>query len=117
MAGPGAGAEDYSFVKRKVVTEGRKVVAIVSVYRLNAHPRDVMGVDWFAIDPGHWRKGLGTRLVGWAIAQARSHRKDTIFVWSIKKAVPFYKKLGFRQSKRRILRESKRTVLLAKKIY
>jgi N-acetylglutamate synthase-like GNAT family acetyltransferase len=116
LAKLGPGEKGYSFVKRKVVTLKGKVIALVCVYRLNAHPKNVMGIDWFAVDRKYWRKGLGTRLVRWAMAQAKASKKNTVFVWSTKKSIPFYEKLGFARSGMDIVRESRTSVLLVKRL-
>ncbi len=116
LAEIGPGEKGYSFIERKVVTVKGKVMALVCVYRLNAHPRNVMGIDWFAIDRKYWRQGLGTRLVGWAMLEAKAHGRNTIFVWSTKRSIPFYEKLGFRKSDADIIRESRTSVLLVKRL-
>lgn len=115
LAGLGAGREGYAFFERKVVTVNGKVIAIICIYRLNGHPSNVMGVDWIAVSPKYWKRGLGTKLIEWSMAQTRAHRKRFLFAWSVKKAVYFYEKVGFKRSNMNIMKESKRLVLLVKK--
>ena len=57
----------YSFLKRKVVTANGKVIAIVGVYNFKSHPKNMIGIDWFAIDSKYQNKGIGTKLVKWCI--------------------------------------------------
>jgi N-acetylglutamate synthase-like GNAT family acetyltransferase len=91
-------AKDYAYLRRKVITHKKKVVAICGVYRLNTHPTGILGICWFAVDPQYQRIGIGTQCMKWSIDMTRETGSRLLFVWSSGKAVPFYSKFGFIRS-------------------
>ncbi len=93
----------YSFLRRKVITHKKSVVAICGVYRLNSHPSDILGICWFAVDPQYQGKGIGTQCMEWCIEMARETGSKSLFVWASTKAAPFYSKFGFARSSLKLL--------------
>jgi predicted N-acetyltransferase YhbS len=102
----------YTFVKRRVAVVKRKVVALVGVYSLKTTPRDALGICWFGVDPKYQHKEIGTLLVKWAVQETRKRRKRFLFVYSSDDAVPFYTKLGFGRSAKRIMPEESDVLLI-----
>lgn len=115
-AHPQSKKKEYTFFKRKVLTSRGKVIALVCLYRLGTYPDNILGIDWLATHPNHQSKGIGTKHVKWSIEQAKKYKKDTVFAWSVRNAVPFYEKLGFKKSNILPKEEDRRAVLLVKKI-
>lgn len=106
---------DYAFLTRKVVTHEKRIVAICGVYRLNTHPRGILGICWFAVDPKYQRMGIGTKCVEWCMGMTRERGARRLFVWASGKAVPFYSKLGFVRSSLK-LTPKESSILMVKKI-
>lgn len=107
---------EYVFLKRKVVVSNGKIIGIGGIYRLDTHPKNISGICWFAVHPDYQDKGVGTKLMNWQIAEAKKHKDKLLFVWAIRKVVPFYKRFGFKKSHMKIRpRESK--ILLVKELH
>jgi GNAT superfamily N-acetyltransferase len=95
---PSQRATDYAFLRRKVITYKKRVVAICGVYRLNTHPTGILGICWFAVDPQYQGMGIGTQCMKWSLDMIRETGSKCLFVWASGKAVPFYSKFGFMRS-------------------
>ena len=94
------------------VGDGRVVGAIV----LNAHgvpasandawmhtcAEDEVYISWVALEPGHRRKGIGTKLLAWAEITARAHgaTRLTLDVKAGSQAVGLYERLGYNRRRR-----------------
>jgi predicted N-acetyltransferase YhbS len=105
----------YSYLKRKVFDLNGQVIALIGVYKLSTHPENLFGVCWFAVDKGYQGKGLGKELLTWAMEETRKNKKDILFVWATKEAVPFYGKFGFEESYMD-LKPKETRILLAKEL-
>jgi amino-acid N-acetyltransferase len=67
---------------------------IVGACGLSFGPGSLVEVRSLAVDPVHYRQGIGTALVNACIAQATLAECDRIFVLTY--AIPLFEKLGFR---------------------
>jgi len=85
---------------------------------LSAYTDNILGIDWLAVDPEYQSKGIGSRLVKWSERRARIYKKNVLFVWSVKAAIPFYKRHGFRKSSiiPIDMEEDREAVFLAKRV-
>lgn len=106
----------YTYLRRKVLVFGDKPVAIGGTYRTNTFPGEMMGIDWFAVKKEYQRLGFGTRLVKWSIEDAIKRDKKILFVWAVKKAVPFYDRFDFKRINLD-LKPKEGSILLVKKVF
>ncbi len=76
-----------------------KIIGVVSYYRYNNKLYEIRSL---AVDKKHHRKGIGMKLVEYAINEIRAHSKDAkIFCLTYKPS--FFKKAGFVEVKRETL--------------
>ncbi|VVB80202.1 Acetyltransferase (GNAT) domain protein [uncultured archaeon] len=93
----------FSICKRFVILLHGKIIGLFGVYLFSVHPKNYLGVDWFAIKKEYQRKGIGSSLVKEMSKISRKLHKRNLFVWADKHAVGFYIKTGFKLSNKKIL--------------
>ena len=75
--------------------------AVVGTCALIRHTEDRFELSKMAVTDIHQRKGIGTQLLSFAIAWARSHSIQELFVETntvLESAVRLYQRLGFRMT-------------------
>ena len=91
------------YVERFVAVINKKVRGRCGIYRFQNHPRNLIGLGWFALNPEYQRKGIGKKLLKLIEKKAKILGKKLIFVWTDKNAVKFYRKHGYRKTSLKLI--------------
>jgi N-acetylglutamate synthase-like GNAT family acetyltransferase len=107
--------KEYKYLDRFVACDNNRVIAIGGIYRLITHPKNFIGICWFAVQPKYQKHGIGSKMIELSEKKARKFKAKYFFVWTIRKDIHFYKKLGFKKSKKK-LKPKESNILLIKKL-
>jgi predicted N-acetyltransferase YhbS len=91
------------YVERFVAVINKDVIGICGMYRFKNHPKDLIGMGWFALKPEYQRKGIGTKLLKLIEKKAELLGKRFIFVWTDENSVKFYRKNGYRKTSLKLI--------------
>lgn len=91
------------YLKRWVLIKRNKIIGVYGLYSRLGWSRKYVAIAWFALEPKERGNGYGKKLVKEMEKIAYKRKYSYLVVWSDKKAIEFYRRAGFKKSKRPLL--------------
>lgn len=88
-------------LKYWVAADNGKVIGLIGLYNYEFDPDDLVWLGWFLVDPSARKKGIGNRLLLFAIEEAKKRGKKFLKLYSTDDSAELdshrlYEKYGFR---------------------
>ncbi len=91
-----------TFVKYWVGTENGKLIGTTGIYELKKDAKEANWLSWFCVHPEYRGRGIGSKLLDYAIKKAKINRKKYLRLYTSpddpneKAAQKLYEKKGFK---------------------